>query len=218
MTTVLAFGTGAMILCGATAALADDVKPPVAADLAKYTKELQATGKTLEATITTPLGTLHCELFADRAPVAVANFVGLATGKKPYKKDGKVTRGKFYDGLIFHRVIPDFMIQGGDPTGTGTGGPGYEFDDEKPPAGAEMGPGALAMANRGVHEGKGTNGSQFFVMEGSAPHLVGKHTIFGQCKEVDVVTKITHTPRGDRDRPDTPVTMKISINAVAKKP
>jgi peptidyl-prolyl cis-trans isomerase A (cyclophilin A) len=205
-----------LILCGAATAHADNtVRAPVAADLVAYTKELQATDKTLVATITTPLGTLHCELFGDRAPMTVANFVGLATGKKPYKKDGKVTRGKYYDGLIFHRVIPEFMIQGGDPTGSGTGGPGYEFDDETRP-GDDMKPGALAMANKGKHEGHGTNGSQFFVMEGSAPHLVGKHTIFGQCKEIDVVKKITGTPRGAKDRPDTPVTMTVTISAVAK--
>jgi peptidyl-prolyl cis-trans isomerase A (cyclophilin A) len=115
-----------------------------------------------------------------------------------------VQAGKpFFDGLIFHRVIPEFMIQGGDPLGQGIGGPGYQFDDEFDRS-LQMGPGALAMANAGP----GTNGSQFFIMEGSRPDLVGHHTIFGQCKEVDLVSKITHVPTGANDKPSTPVTIK----------
>jgi peptidyl-prolyl cis-trans isomerase A (cyclophilin A) len=186
-----------------------DLRPPVASDLADYSKDLPGTGSKLMATIETPLGTLHCELYGDKVPMTVANFVGLATGKKPWRNpnSGAIEKGKpFFDGLIFHRVIPEFMIQGGDPKGQGNGGPGYQFDDEFV-QGLEMSPGTLAMANAGP----GTNGSQFFVMEGARPDLVGHHTIFGKCAELDVVQKITHTPTTD-DRPNTPVTMKITIS------
>lgn len=182
-----------------------DVRPPTAADLAAYTKDIPGNGP-LTATIDTGLGTFHCELFTDKAPMTVANFVGLATGKKPWKNPntGAVETGKpFYDGLIFHRVIPGFMIQGGDPLGQGVGGPGYEFDDEVN-NGLVMKPGTLAMANAGPS----TNGSQFFITEGAPAHLNNRHTIFGQCKEVDLVKKIEGVPRGPNDRPDTPVTIK----------
>jgi peptidyl-prolyl cis-trans isomerase A (cyclophilin A) len=179
----------------------DEPKPPAAADLATYSKDIADPAK-LTATIETSLGTIHCQLFGDKAPITVANFVGLATGKKPYMNAAhQLERSKpFYDGLIFHRVIPGFMIQGGDPEGVGRGGPGYAFDDEIDRS-LKMGPGALAMANAGP----GTNGSQFFIMEGARPDLVGHHTIFGQCKELDVVKKITGTPRDADDRPNTPV-------------
>lgn len=183
------------------------VRPPTADDLAVYTKELAGTGK-LMARIETPVGTINCELFGDKAPMTVANFVGLAIGKKPFldpESRQEVAGKPYFDGLIFHRVIPGFMIQGGDPTGSGRGGPGYRFGDEFAD-GLEMGPGALAMANAGPS----TNGSQFFIMEGSAPGLVGKHTIFGQCKEIEVVKKITAL-RGPGDRPTEPVTMKVTI-------
>jgi peptidyl-prolyl cis-trans isomerase A (cyclophilin A) len=140
--------------------------------------------------------------------MTVANFVGLATGKKAWlnPNTGEVEVGKpFYDGLTFHRVIPGFVIQGGDPLGVGRGGPGYQFDDEVN-NGLMMKPGTLAMANAGP----GTNGSQFFITEMSPEHLNNRHTIFGRCKEVDVVKKIEGVPRGPADRPDTPVT----INAI----
>lgn len=190
----------------AAAASEGDVRAPVAADLAEYTKDLPGSGSKLLAKIETNLGTLNCELYGDKAPMTVANFVGLATGKKAWKgTDGSAQRKPFYDGLIFHRVIAGFMIQGGDPTGTGRGDPGYRFGSEFAP-GLEMGPGALAMANAGPT----TNGSQFFVMEGSRPDLVGKHTIFGKCSELDVVQKITHTPASG-SRPTEPVTMKVTI-------
>jgi cyclophilin family peptidyl-prolyl cis-trans isomerase/outer membrane protein OmpA-like peptidoglycan-associated protein len=183
-----------------------EVRPPVAADLATYLKSVRGNGPKLVATLDTSLGTLHCELYADRAPMAVANFVGLATGQKSYtdSKTGKVVRGKlFYDGLIFHRVIPGFMIQGGDPLGLGTGGPGYRFDDEIAQDLPHV-PGTLAMANAGPR----TNGSQFFIDEVRSPHLDNKHTVFGQCKEVDIVTKIGNAPRGPNDNPQPPVTIK----------
>lgn len=194
---------------------AADVRPPTAADLAEYTKDLPGSGTRLVAKIDTTLGTLSCELFGDKAPMTVANFVGLATGKKPWlnPKTGNVERGTpFFDGITFHRVIAGFMIQGGDPLGQGTGGPGYRFDDEIW-QGAQVGPGVLAMANAGIRGGQGTNGSQFFIMEGDRPDLNPKHTVFGKCAELDLVKKITSVPTDPSDRPQTPVSItKISIS------
>jgi peptidyl-prolyl cis-trans isomerase A (cyclophilin A) len=194
---------------GAAHAGGDEVRPPVAADLAEYTKDLAGSGP-LTATIDTSLGTFHCALFADKAPITVANFVGLATGKKSWQNPttSSVEKGKpFFDGLIFHRVIAGFMIQGGDPLGQGVGGPGYNFGDEVN-NGLAMKPGTLAMANAGP----GTNGSQFFITEGAPNWLNNKHTIFGECKEVDLVKKITAVPKGPGDRPTTPVTItKVTI-------
>jgi cyclophilin family peptidyl-prolyl cis-trans isomerase len=136
------------------------------------------------ATLHTNHGAVDVELFDEDAPTTVENFVKLA-------RDG------FYDGVIFHRVIPDFMIQGGDPTGTGSGGPGYQFDDEINEHKVERG--ALAMANAGP----GTNGSQFFIMTTeSAPWLDGKHTVFGRVTSgMDVVDAISEVDRDARDRP-----------------
>jgi peptidyl-prolyl cis-trans isomerase A (cyclophilin A) len=182
----------------------DTVRPPTAADLAEYTKDLSGTGQ-LTATIETSMGAFHCALFPDKAPMTVANFIGLATGKKPWTnpRTQQVEKGKpFFDGLIFHRVIPRFMVQGGDPLGEGVGGPGYQFDDEVG-NGLTMQPGTLAMANAGP----GTNGSQFFITEIGPAWLNNKHTIFGQCKEVDLVKKITAVPRSPADKPNTPVTI-----------
>jgi peptidyl-prolyl cis-trans isomerase A (cyclophilin A) len=193
----------------------DDVRAPTAADLAEYTKDIKGSGQ-LVATIETSLGTFHCAMYGDKAPITVANFVGLATGKKPWvnQKTGDVARGvPFFDGITFHRVIPGFMIQGGDPLGMGIGGPGYKFGDEFVDD-LKMGPGAMAMANAGP----GTNGSQFFIMEGERSDLVHHHTIFGQCKELDLVAKMTHVPvqcstqherctNDNADRPQTPITI-----------
>jgi peptidyl-prolyl cis-trans isomerase A (cyclophilin A) len=188
----------------------DTVRPPTADDLAAYTKDVSGSGP-LTAAIETSQGTFHCELFADKAPMTVANFVGLATGKKPWAnpKTGSTETAKpFFDGLTFHRVIPGFMIQGGDPLGEGVGGPGYQFGDEVN-NGLAMKPGTLAMANAGPS----TNGSQFFITEGSPSYLNNKHTIFGQCKEVDLVKKIEGVPRGPNDRPNEPVTItKVTIS------
>ena len=142
------------------------------------------------ATLHTSEGTIELELYPDDAPKTVENFLKLA-------RDG------FYEGVIFHRVIPDFMIQGGDPTGTGMGGPGYEFEDEfnQHPVAR----GALAMANSGPN----TNGSQFFIVTADAtPWLDGKHTVFGKVTSgMEVVDKICAADRDDNDRPQTPITI-----------
>src|SRR5579885_1265249 len=142
------------------------------------------------ATFDTTEGTFKIKLFADKAPKTVENFVSLAEGKKTGKP--------FYDGTVFHRVIPDFMIQGGCPEGTGRGGPGYQFADEFDPSLKHTKPGLLSMANRGPN----TNGSQFFVTVAATPWLDNKHSIFGEVVEgYDVVKKISETPRGAQDRP-----------------
>jgi peptidyl-prolyl cis-trans isomerase A (cyclophilin A) len=188
----------------------DDVRAPVAADLAEYSKNIKGSGTKLSATIDTSQGTFHCELFGDKAPATVANFIGLATGQKAFvDANGSKQKGKpFFDGLTFHRVIPEFMIQGGDPKGTGTGGPGYDFNDEISPD-LKMQPGTLAMANAGKKpDGGGTNGSQFFITEIAPDWLNGKHTIFGQCKEVDLVKQIARVPKEPGDKPTTPVVIK----------
>jgi peptidyl-prolyl cis-trans isomerase A (cyclophilin A) len=194
----------------------EPVRPPTAADLAEYTKDLPGSGNKLLAKIETSMGTFNCELYGDRAPMTVANFVGLATGKKPWlnPKTGNTERGTpYFDGLSFHRVIPGFMIQGGDPLGAGYGGPGYQFADEIWD-GADITPGVLAMANAGKGpSGGGTNGSQFFIMEGARPDLNPKHTVFGKCAELDLVKQITRVPTGANDKPEQPVTMtKVTIS------
>jgi peptidyl-prolyl cis-trans isomerase A (cyclophilin A) len=194
---------------GPSAETLAELKAPVAADLEKYTKGIAGKGD-LIATFTTSIGTVKCKLLTDKAPMTVANFVGLATGKKPWldPKTNKLVKNKpFYDDLIFHRVIPDFMIQGGDPMGTGMGGPGYQFGDETSPD-VKMAPGVLAMANAGPS----TNGSQFFITEGTPSYLDGKHTIFGTCKPLDVVGKIARVKRDSNDKPDTAVKMKVTIS------
>lgn len=148
--------------------------------------------KTTRVIIETTLGTLEAELYADDAPKTVANFVTLA-------KKG------FYDGIVFHRVIPDFMVQTGDPTGTGTGGPGYKFEDEFSPKLKHDRPGILSMANSGPN----TNGSQFFITEVPTPWLDRRHSVFGcVTKGMDVVKAIVKTPRDHADKPKTPIAMK----------
>jgi cyclophilin family peptidyl-prolyl cis-trans isomerase len=143
------------------------------------------------ATLHTSEGAVEVELYADDAPKTVANFE-------------KLSRDGFYEGVIFHRVIPDFMIQGGDPTGTGTGGPGYQFEDEFNQHRVERG--ALAMANAGPN----TNGSQFFIVTAEAtPWLDGKHTVFGRVTSgMDVVDRISVVDRDANDRPRTAVTIE----------
>jgi peptidyl-prolyl cis-trans isomerase A (cyclophilin A) len=153
------------------------------------------------ATIHTNRGSFAVRLMPDHAPKAVENFVGLATGAKAWRDpaDGQEKSTPLYPGTIFHRVIPGFMVQGGDPTGTGTGGPGYRFDDECPPDGPSFDkPGLLAMANAGP----GTNGSQFFVTVAATPWLDGHHTIFGEVTEgYEVVEEIAGVEAGVQDRP-----------------
>jgi peptidyl-prolyl cis-trans isomerase A (cyclophilin A) len=191
----------------ARVARADDDDPAKGKfTLEQATKGLSGSGP-LNAKIETTLGTFTCELYEKQAPITVANFVGLARGVRPWKdpKTGKWEEKKpFYDGLIFHRVIPGFMVQGGDPLGVGTGNPGYRFEDEFSPELKFDKPGLLAMANAGP----ATNGSQFFITEGTPQHLTGRHTIFGLCDPVSLVTKITGVKRGPRDKPETDVVMK----------
>ena len=160
------------------------------------------------ATFKTSEGSVVCELFEKDAPETVANFIGLAEGTKDWNSRSK--KGpKLFDGTIFHRVIPQFMIQGGDPEGTGMGGPGYKFADET--KGSKHGfqqPGKLAMANAGAGpSGGGTNGSQFFITEDAVPQLNGKHTIFGLCDahSVLLVASIARVERNSSDKPLTPV-------------
>jgi peptidyl-prolyl cis-trans isomerase A (cyclophilin A) len=159
------------------------------------------------ATIHTNKGSFTVQLMPDHAPKTVENFVGLATGAKGWDdpRDGQKKSTALYPGTIFHRVIPGFMLQGGDPTGTGTGGPGYQFEDEVPPGEASVEkPGVLAMANAGP----GTNGSQFFVTVAATPWLDGRHTIFGEVTEgYEVVEAIVGVPTGSQDRPIDDVTI-----------
>jgi len=171
------------------------------------------------AIIETTMGNLRCKLFPKEAPKTVANFIGLADGTKDWTDSatGQKKHGvPLYSGTIFHRVIPNFMIQGGDPLGTGVGDPGYKFEDEIAPSLTFDRPGRLAMANAGP----GTNGSQFFITEVATPWLNGHHTIFGQCDEasVELVKKIARVPKGAGDTPATPVRItKIVIERGAAK-
>jgi peptidyl-prolyl cis-trans isomerase A (cyclophilin A) len=166
----------------------------------------------LYATLHTNRGAIRIELFPNHAPQTVRNFVELAEGTKQWQdpKSG-ATQTPFYDGLSFHRVIAGFMIQGGCPLGTGTGGPGYTFDDEIHPELAFNRPYLLAMANAGKRMGKGTNGSQFFITAAPTSWLQGKHTIFGEVADAEgraVVDMIDKTPTGPGDRPVEPVVIE----------
>jgi peptidyl-prolyl cis-trans isomerase A (cyclophilin A) len=155
---------------------------------------------TLTATLRTSQGTVHIRLFPDHAPKTVANFVELAEGSREWTdpQTRQATSARLYDGTIFHRVIPRFMIQGGDPLGTGTGGPGYRFADEFHPDLRFDRPYLLAMANAGP----GTNGSQFFITVAPTPHLNNHHTIFGEVIDgTDVVDRISQVQTGRNDRP-----------------
>jgi peptidyl-prolyl cis-trans isomerase A (cyclophilin A) len=176
------------------------------------------------AIIATTVGTMTCTLFPDKAPIGVANFIGLANGTKDWKNpaSGATEHGKpLYDGTIFHRVIPDFMIQGGDPKGDGTGDPGYAFKNEVSSDLLFDKPGRLAYANSGPD----TNGSQFFITEVATPHLNGNYTIFGQCDDA-TVTLVKAIARRATDpsnnRPFRPVKIvKVTIvrgAATAPKP
>ena len=163
----------------------------------------------------TTQGTFTIRLFDKEAPNTVANFVGLAEGTKEWTdpKTGTKGQGPYYDGVIFHRVISGFMIQGGDRLGQGTGGPGYKFADEFHPSLRHSRAGILSMANSGPN----TNGSQFFITLGPTPHLDNRHSVFGEVVEgLDVVKRIGAVPTGRQDRPVTPVvTNKVTIERVA---
>ncbi|MGE3288746.1 MAG: peptidylprolyl isomerase [Pseudonocardia sp.] len=155
------------------------------------------------ATLRTNRGDIRIDLFGDQAPNTVANFVGLATGDKPYrtKNASGGDSGPFYDGSVFHRVISGFMIQGGDPTGTGRGGPGYQFADEFHPELRFDRPYLLAMANAGP----GTNGSQFFITVGATDWLNRKHTIFGEVADAESRAVVDAIATAKTDRGDRPV-------------
>ncbi len=158
------------------------------------------------AVIETSLGSIRCSLAAQKVPNAVANFVGLARGIRPWwDACAKAwVRRPFYDGLTFHRVIPGFMAQGGDPNGDGTGGPGYQFANEIHPELRHDRPGTLAYANAGPD----TNGSQFYITVGRRPQLDGGYVVFGHCQGVDVVERIVKVPRDARDMPSEPVRIR----------
>lgn len=162
----------------------------------------------------TSMGDFVCQLFEKDAPETVSNFIGLARGTKEWiePQTGRATKRKLYNGLTFHRVIPGFMIQGGDPKGDGTGGPGFEFRDEISPNLRFDRAGRLAMANRGPN----TNGSQFFITLRDTPWLNGRHTIFGQViRGQEVIEKISQVPRDPSDRPLEPVVIKqVTIRRV----
>src|SRR3954465_3992805 len=163
----------------------------------------------LNAHFTTTDGSFTIRLFEEEAPNTVANFVGLVEGTKEWTdpKSGQKVKRRYYDGLGFHRVIAGFMIQGGDPLGTGPGGPGYKFADEFPPKLRHAKPGMLSMANAGPN----TNGSQFFITLAPTPWLDNKHAIFGEVTEgQDIIQKIGKTRTGAQDRP----AKEIKINSV----
>jgi peptidyl-prolyl cis-trans isomerase A (cyclophilin A) len=164
----------------------------------------------VHAEFATTEGSFTIRLFDQEAPDTVANFVGLAEGTKEWTHPGtkeKMTNTPFYDGIIFHRVIAGFMIQGGDPLGQGIGGPGYQFKDEFHPQLRHSKAGILSMANAGPN----TNGSQFFITLGPTPHLDNRHAVFGEVTEgMEVVRRIGSTPTGRQDRP----VKDIVINAV----
>jgi peptidyl-prolyl cis-trans isomerase A (cyclophilin A) len=159
------------------------------------------------AILETSQGSIVCRLFEKEAPQTVANFIGLAEGTKEFidPRTGQKTKRAFFDGLSFHRVIPQFMIQGGCPLGNGTGGPGYRFADEFHASLRHDGPGKLSMANSGPN----TNGSQFFITVAATPWLDNRHTVFGEIVEgQDIAVKISELPRDASDRPRTPVTLQ----------
>jgi peptidyl-prolyl cis-trans isomerase A (cyclophilin A) len=163
------------------------------------------------AVFNTTEGVIKVRLFESEAPITVKNFVELAEGGKEWTHPTTRAKStdKLFDGTIFHRVIPDFMIQGGDPTGTGMGGPGYRLGDETKGSPHKFDkPGKLAMAN----SGPGTNGCQFFITVAATPWLTGNHTIFGEVVEgQEIVVKISLVPRGGQDKPKTPVVLESVV-------
>lgn len=171
-----------------------------------------APGQALYAAIVTTAGTIQCKLATEIAPVSVATFVGLARGERPWidPRSGRTTQRPLYEGTIIHRVVPEFLIQGGDPTGTGTGGPGFVIPDEIGVESVFERRGVLGLANRGPN----TNGSQFFVTDGPAHHLDGRYTRIGLCSSESVVRRIAASPRGQKNRPVDPVVVqRVEIEA-----
>jgi peptidyl-prolyl cis-trans isomerase A (cyclophilin A) len=187
----------------------EEVKAATADDLARFVEDLEGDGK-LMATIETSEGTFHCELFEKQTPLTVANFVGLARGLLPWRnpRTREVEKRPFYDGLIFHRVIPEFMIQGGCPLGSGSGDPGFRFANETPEDLKHDRGGLLSTANAGPN----TNGSQFFVTEVATPHLDGRHNVFGACQEVDLVKKIARVESRQSRPVDAVVIQSVKIH------
>jgi len=177
-------------------------------DLKSATMCLAPTGQ-LVADLETSQGKLTCKLFEDKAPRAVANFVALARGIQSFKDPGagKWMRRPAYDGTSFHRIIKGFMSQGGDPTGSGTGDPGYTFADEVWPGSVHDRPGLLCMANKGPN----TNGMQFFITDGAAAWLDGGYTIFGECAPIDVVHKLGSVPVAGEKPLNKPMVSKVTI-------
>jgi peptidyl-prolyl cis-trans isomerase A (cyclophilin A) len=185
-----------------------------ASDLAKYTEGLEGKGQ-LMARFHTDHGIINCQLHEKEAPLTVANFVGLARGMHAFRNPvtGNVEQRPFYDGLVFHRVIPKFMIQGGDPKGVGSGDPGYKFANEFSPSLTHDRPGVLSMANSGPN----TNGSQFFITEMAKPYLDDNrnkgrgYNVFGECMEIDVVGKMARVDKRGSS-PNEPLLMnKVEI-------
>src|SRR6201995_4432609 len=192
------------VLCLASLTAAQTQASSTSAQHANTEKAVQNPNQTT-ADIETSLGTIHCVLFPAQAPQSVANFIGLSTGTKAWKdpKTGKMEKGvPLYNGTIFHRVIPEVMIQGGDPAGTGSGDPGFTVKDETSPDLKFDQPGRLAYANAGPN----TNGSQFFITEVPYPSLNGGYTLFGQCDDASValVKEIARMGRDSNDRPYKP--------------
>jgi peptidyl-prolyl cis-trans isomerase A (cyclophilin A) len=191
-------------------------KQPLPGDMMTDLKEFDLkAGDKLLATFKTSMGDMTAELYWDKAPSTVANFVGLAKGTKEWSKPGnrEKLQTPLYSGTIFHRVIPGFMIQGGDPMGSGMGGPGYQFADEFHPSLRHDTPGILSMANAGPN----TNGSQFFITEAPTPFLNNRHSVFGKVTEnVDLIQKIALVPRDSRDKPLQNVTLLEVV--ISKQP
>jgi peptidyl-prolyl cis-trans isomerase A (cyclophilin A) len=183
------------------AKVAKPSRPPDAQIASTYAELKLGKGDTIRAIMHTTQGDINCELYPSIAPVAVLNFVGLAEGTKEWTdpRNGQKTTQPLYDGTKFHRVIKGFMVQGGDPLGTGRGGPGYTFTDEVWPDVRFDRPGVLAMANAGP----GTNGSQFFITDSRPTHLNGRHTVFGLC-DLETIRKIEEVAVGGDDH-STPI-------------
>jgi len=220
MRTPLCLSVAALALCFSSAACAKSSakSAPSSKHGATHFMDEAKAGKPLYATIVTSMGTITAELDSKDAPNAVTNFVGLASGEKAWTTPaGEKTHKPLYAGTIFHRVIPGFMIQGGDPQGTGMGGPGFSIPDDFPNQhGLHFTKGILGMARTGAPN---SGGSQFFIMVAAYPSLDGKYTVFGHVlKGQDVADKIALVPRNGQDRPNTPVVIKsITIRDTAPK-